>query len=117
MRVALHTNRDAERRQSPDAERPMAVQSLCAEREPSPARGTVSPFVSPGRFRPGWCRGSKTFQVADLGGFLSLEFPCFSWGRVQNLSDSPASRVGGRYSRTYTRSQHAPVSRSSRHVV
>ncbi|MBB5928329.1 hypothetical protein FHS34_003798 [Streptomyces echinatus] len=30
---------------------------------------------------------------------------------------APASRVGGRYSRTYVRSQHAPVSRSSRQLV
>ncbi|WP_422131204.1 hypothetical protein [Streptomyces misionensis] len=33
------------------------------------------------------------------------------------LRSAPASRVGGRYSRTYVRSQHAPVSRNSRQVV
>nr|WP_285557412.1 hypothetical protein [Streptomyces hygroscopicus] len=34
-----------------------------------------------------------------------------------DLSAARASRVGGRYSRTYVRSQHAPVSRNSRQVV
>ncbi|WP_445050937.1 amidohydrolase family protein [Streptomyces sp. SAS_269] len=34
-----------------------------------------------------------------------------------DLCAAPASRVGGRYSRTNVRSQHAPVARSSRQVV
>jgi L-fuconolactonase len=37
--------------------------------------------------------------------------------RVYGLWTGSASRVGGRNCRTYVRSQHAPVSRSSRHVV
>ncbi len=37
--------------------------------------------------------------------------------RAYRRSAAPADRVGGRYSRTYVRSQHAPVSRSSRQVV
>ncbi|MFF9086148.1 amidohydrolase family protein [Streptomyces sp. NPDC014991] len=37
--------------------------------------------------------------------------------RVYGLRTAPASRVGGRYSRTYVRSQHAPVSRHSRRLV